>query len=101
MELKYYCDSMYAELTLLKAKIYNIIRAVERMPGGTKEKLLPQLPELYALMDHLSEKIDRLMRECPVNWVATKREIEQAKKELEKKINYWDTEHIPGGYVGG
>lgn len=101
MEVRYYCDSMYSELTFFKAKIYNIVRAVERMPSENKEKLIPKLNELYYLMDYINEKIDQLMRECPVNWSATKKEIESKKKELVEKINYWDMEHIPGGYVGG
>jgi len=92
---------MYAELTFFKAKIYNIVRAVDKMPSETKERLLPKLHEVYALMDYINGRMEQLLRECPPNWSATKKEIENKKKELVEKINYWDLEHIPGGYVGG
>ncbi len=79
MEVRNHCDSMYSELTFIKGKIYNIIRAIEKMPIETKEKLMPKMHELYSLMDYLNERIEQLLKECPVNWAATKEEIEVQK----------------------
>jgi hypothetical protein len=101
MHAKYYCETMYSELTGLKARIYDIYRALDKMPKANKDKLIPQTTELHALMENLSEKIDRLKQECPVDWRAQKSGIEAAKQKLVEKINWWDAEHIAGGYVGG
>ena len=79
MEVRNHCDSMYAELTFIKGKIDNIIRVIEKMPCETKGKLMPKLHELYALMDYLNERIEQLLEDCPVNWAATKEEIEVQK----------------------
>ncbi len=100
-DAKYYCETMYSELTGLKARIYEIYRALDGMPKETKDQLIPRTTELHVLMENLSEKIDRLKRECPVDWSAQKSAIEAAKQKLVEKINWWDAEHIAGGYLGG
>jgi hypothetical protein len=49
----------------------------------------------------LQSKIEKLNKECPADWSATKQEIEKKKQELLKQIDLWDSAHIAGGYVGG
>lgn len=101
MDPKYYCDTMYSELTGLKARVYDIIRAIDGMAGDTKAKLMPQTSDLHAMIADLTKRIDRLKVECPADWVAEKMAIETAKTKLVEKINWWDAEHIAGGYLGG
>ena len=101
MDPKYYCDVMQSELVGLKGRIYNIISAVDKMPGDKKGGLAPEISDLHALVADLSGKIDDLKKECPVDWAPHKKEIETAKAALIAKIDWWDEEHIAGGYVGG
>ncbi|MFP3868655.1 MAG: hypothetical protein ACLFUU_10945 [Desulfobacteraceae bacterium] len=101
MDAKYYCDGMQSELTFLKARVYDIMRAIEKMPAATRNKLSGQYSELHGLIDHLTDRIDQLKKECPMDWSDAKAEIETTKQKLLDKINYWDSEHIAGGYVGG
>lgn len=101
MDAKYYCDTMQAELTGLKARVYDIIKAVEGMPPKSKESLTPKIPEFHALVNDLTKKIDSLKMECPADWSSAKNDIESTKQKLVEQINVWDAEHIPGGYVGG
>jgi hypothetical protein len=101
MDAKYYCDVMQSELTGMKARIYNIIAAVDKMPDGKKSELGPELSEMHSLVADLSGKIDSLKNECPVDWDSEKSEINQKKAALLAKIQWWDEEHIAGGYVGG
>jgi hypothetical protein len=101
MDIKDYCDSMYAELTGMKARVYDILRVIERMPREEQAKIRPQTDELNILVGDLSRRIDRLMTECPADWSKTKMEIEELKEQLVEKINWWDAAHIAGGYIGG
>lgn len=98
---KYFCDAMNSELTGLKARIYNIVREMDRMPEDTRETMSAGLTEMHQLVDDLKARIDELGQECPVDWSAQKQEIESIKSTLTEKINLWDAEHIAGGYVGG
>ena len=101
MDIRNYCDSMYAELTGMKARVYDILRVIERMPREERAKIRRQTDELDILVGDLSRRIDRLMTECPADWSKAKMEIEEKKQELVEKINWWDATHIAGGYVGG
>jgi hypothetical protein len=101
MDIKYYCDSMYSELTGMKARLYDILRIIEQMPREEQAKIRPQTSELHIMVGDLSRRIDRLMKECPADWSKEKLEIEDLKDQLADKINWWDAAHITGGYVGG
>ena len=101
MDIRDYCDSMYAELTGMKARLYDILRVIERMPREEQAKIRPQTEELHLLVGDLSRKIDRLLLECPADWSQAKEEIETMKEKLAEKIEWWDESNIAGGYVGG
>ena len=101
MDPKYYCESMYAELTGMKARIYDILRVIDKMPVEARARIKPQTHELDILVGDLSRKIDQLLQECPADWSRAKEEIETIKERLAEKIDWWDQSHIAGGYVGG
>ena len=80
MDIRDYCDSMYAELTGMKAKVYDILRVIERMPREERAKIRFQTDELQILVGDLSRRIDRLMQECPADWSKAKMEIEELER---------------------
>jgi hypothetical protein len=97
MDIKYYCESMYSELTGMKARLYDILRVIDQMPVEARAKIRPQTSELHILVGDLSRRIDRLMTECPADWSKAKMEIEEIKEQLVEKINWWDATHIAVG----
>lgn len=101
MDANYYCDSMYSELTSVRARLYTIMRALGSMSDEEKEKASPELTEMNRLADDLTQKVDWLKRECPADWSPQKQDIDQTRRQLEEKINYWDEQHIPVAYTGG
>ena len=101
MDTRDYCESMYAELTGMKARIYDILRVIDQMPVEARARIRPQTHELDILVGDLSRRIDRLMAECPADWSKAKMEIEELREQLVEKINWWDATHIAGGYLGG
>ncbi len=101
MDIREYCDSMYGELTAMKARLYDILRVIDQMPQEARAKIRPQVDELHIMVGDLSRKIDRLLQECPADWSQAKAEIEELRWQLAEKIDWWDAKHIAGGYVGG
>jgi hypothetical protein len=99
MDAKYYCGTVNTELTALKARAYDIIRQLEKSPK--KDDLSPQLTEIHALVDDLSTTVDTLNSSCPADFSSEKDDINRKKNALMAKIDWWDQEHIAGGYVGG
>jgi hypothetical protein len=97
MDAKYYCDNLYLELTELKAKIHDIIKAMGQQPDAVRQRLEEQTDELHLLVDDLTHKINELKTQCPTDWSSHKKEIEAKKKALIERINLWDPEHIIGG----
>jgi hypothetical protein len=95
----YYCDTVQSELAGLKARAYDIVRQLEKRPD--KEKIRPEFQEINSLVDDLNTTIGRLRSECPTDFSSQKSEIEKKKVHLLAKMNKWDEDHIPGGYVGG
>ena len=101
MDAKYFCDTMQSELTGVKARIYSMVREMERMPAEEQEKRSSEIKEMNMMIDDLTTRIDKLKTECPADWNADKSEIEATRKQLLEKVDLWDAEHIAGGYVGG
>lgn len=87
MNVKFYCDSAYAELTGIKAKIYDLLRIVRKTPPDKRETLDIQAHGLHALVEELTAMIDRLKQECPVEWHEPKKAIEAKKMAILEKID--------------
>ena len=82
MEVKTYCDSLAIELTGWKAKVYDITRKLDKMSSGDKEKVVPEVNEMHMLIEELDDRVDRLKRECPVQWEPDRIELEGRTTQL-------------------
>ncbi len=96
MDVNAFCGAMQTEINSLKARVYDIMRAVEKAKGGGKKADIARLAELHALIEHLSEMNEKLARACPLDWSREKEAIESKKTELIEKIDIWDSEHLAG-----
>jgi len=96
MDVNSFCGMMQSEINFLKAKVYDIMRAVEKIKDKKEKAPAAQLAELHTLIEHLSEMNDKLAKACPLDWTREKQAIESKKAELLKKIDIWDSEHIAG-----
>ena len=101
MDANYYCDSMYNELTSVRARLYSIMRSLGSMSDEEKQRVSAELTEMNRLADDLTQQVDGLKRECPTDWAPQKAAIDETRQQLEEKINYWDAQHIPVAYTGG
>ena len=55
---------MEAELTAWKANVYDIVRKMEELPGGEKEKFLPNIEDLHILIADMNVRIDQIRLNC-------------------------------------
>ena len=46
MKARNCCKTMQAELTAWKANVYDIVRKMEELPGGERERILPNIEDL-------------------------------------------------------
>jgi hypothetical protein len=55
---------MEAELSAWKANVYDIVRNMEKMPGGEKEKILANIEDLHILIAEMYDRIDEIREKC-------------------------------------
>lgn len=85
MDVQTYCDSMKSELTAWKAKAYDIVRKLDKLPSGSKEKVLSEVGDLGILIEELNDRINKLQKECPIDWKSFKGEIDTKVTHLQSK----------------
>ena len=95
MEVKDYCSNVDMELTLWKAKIFDVIRKADQLGSADLEKILPNIQDLKIVVTEMEERTHQLRTECPLEWKPMRDEIEGVKGNL---TNTYD-EVID--YIGG
>ena len=100
MDVKDYCSNLTIELAGWKAKVYDVVRKLDKMSTGDKEKVVPEVNELHIILDELSDRIEKLTKECPTSWAPDRTEIENKVGYLRTKLDkVWDT--ISPSDIGG
>jgi len=64
MKARNCCKTMEAELVAWKANVYDIVRKMETLTGGEKEKILPNIEDLHILIAEMDERIDQVRDNC-------------------------------------
>ena len=100
MELQDYCRNVQTELTGWKAKVYDVMRRLDRVDTGDKGNIVSQVNDLHIIVEELDARISQLERECPTEWHPAREEIQNKFQTLGYK---WEEtwEHTAGGDVGG
>lgn len=100
MEVKDYCRNMDIGLTMWKAKLYDVISKMDRMPTGDKQRMYEQVNGFHIVMADLDERIEKLRTECPTSWKPEQEEIRAGFSALNSKYN--DTAGVLFDYdIGG
>ena len=85
MDVMDYCNTLEQDLTVWKAKIYDIIRALDKAPSSEKTKMDATMHDLQNVVDNIDSGIKKLEKECPADWGPEKIEMEKRFKELKSK----------------
>jgi len=89
MDVKDYCRSVEVELHGWKAKMYDMVRKVDKLRAADKEKMSSQIEALHAHIGDMEGIISQLQTECPADFGPQKNQIEEAATDMKKK--YEDT----------
>ena len=64
MKARNCCKTMQAELTAWKANVYDVVRKMEELPGGERERILPNIEDLHMLISEMDERIEYIRDNC-------------------------------------
>jgi hypothetical protein len=99
MNVKDYCKNVDMELTLWKAKLYEVMSKMEKLPTGDKQKMYEHVNGLQIVMTELDDRIDSLRTECPTEWNPQQEMIAGKLSDLATRYN--DTADILFDYDFG
>ena len=85
MDAKNYCRSVEVELYGWKAKMYDMVRKVEKLRSSDKEKVAAQVEQLHRHIEDMEHIIEQLQTECPLEFGSQKQQIEETTAGLKNK----------------
>jgi len=85
MNVQDFCKGMEAEMTAWKAKLYDVMRKVDKLGSAEKEKVLPNIEDLHMFLEEMSDRVETLKTECPSDWSPMKKDIEEGTTDMRGK----------------
>jgi hypothetical protein len=85
MDVIDYCKGIETEMTAWKAKLYDVMRKVDKLGTAEKEKILPNVTDLHMLLEEMEERVEKLKTECPTDWSPMKTEIDEGTVDMRGK----------------
>ena len=85
MNVQDYCNGLESEMTAWKAKLYDVMRKVDKLGSAEKEKALPNIEDLHMLLEEMTDRVETLKTECPSDWSPMKKEIEGGTVDMRGK----------------
>lgn len=100
MEVKDYCKNVEIELNAWKAKLYNVMRQMDKLPTGDKQRMYEKVNGIHIIMTELDDRLDDLRTSCPTEWSPVRKEIKGKMADLGNR--YEETEGALFDYdIGG
>ncbi|MFC1833502.1 hypothetical protein ACFL2Q_02040 [Thermodesulfobacteriota bacterium] len=87
MHVRDYCDNVSAELMGWKVKMYDVMRKLEKVSSGDKDKVKPYLNDIHMILESLDDRIAKLRTECPTEWDPQKKEVDEVLGKIQVR---WD-----------
>ena len=85
MEVKDYCKAIDIELYGWKAKMYDMVRKVDKLRSSEKEQVASKVEELHNHISEMERIIEQLQTECPIEFGPQKKQIEESTDGMKKK----------------
>jgi hypothetical protein len=82
MEVSAYCDTLGKQLVLWKAKIYDVIQMVDKLPANEKETVFPSIRSLHAIVEEIDGELEQLRTACPADWSPNRQSLDGKLSEL-------------------
>ena len=78
-----YCERLRQDLTDWKARIYDLVKGLDKMPSEKKSMFKHSVDGLHELAGSIERRLSRLEKECPVQWGSEKIVLDKEIKELQ------------------
>jgi len=98
-EFRNYCDTVYSELSNMKARLLGFVRDIEHMEGPEKELLKSHISHFQDIIRTIDWKMEILTRACPFEWVGYSGVERTASVLLDEELSR--EQNVSGGYGGG
>jgi hypothetical protein len=86
MDTTAYCDTLEEHLTGWKAKLFDVIRIVDRLPEKEKETVYTTIRGLYSIVDQIDTEVELLRTACPADWSPNRQNIDIKMAELQQSL---------------
>lgn len=86
MDVTAYCDSLEKQLTAWKAKLYDVIRVVDKLSDKDKESVFPSIRGLHSILDEIDSEVEQLRTACPADWSPNRQNIDDKLAELQQTL---------------
>ena len=86
MDATAYCDTLEEHLTGWKAKLYDVIRIVDRLPEKEKETVFSSIRGLHAIVDQIDAEVEQLRTACPADWSPNRQNLDSKMAELQRSL---------------
>lgn len=87
MNVNDYCKNMELELGIWKARLFDLQRKFDTLPGVVKDKILYQYGDLVNLVTDLEDRLFALRNQCHAEWSPVKKDIDNGTIDLRSKYN--------------
>lgn len=87
MDVKDFCQAMESEITSWKAKLYDVMRKIEKLGTAERQKMLANIQDLNIYLDEMTSRVEQLRNECPADWSPIKKEVEQGVVDMRGKYD--------------
>jgi len=85
MDAKNYCRSIEVELYGWKAKMYDMIRKVDKLRNSDKEIVQSRIEELHKNIADMEHLVEKLQTECPLEFGPEKKKIDDTSTDMKKQ----------------
>jgi DNA repair exonuclease SbcCD ATPase subunit len=83
-EVMDYCDQTYKRLVGLKAGLYDVMTAAEKVSDSTHAE---QAKQLKSMVESIEKGIEELRNQCPPDWSPNKNRLEESLERLSKALS--------------
>ena len=87
MDTKDYCHSLETELNAWKAKMYNMVRKVNKLQSTEQDKITSSVKALHSQIEDMERIIDQLRTECPIDFSPQKKEVDETSEEMRTRYD--------------
>ena len=86
MDTTAYCDTLEQHLTDWKAKLYDVLRIVERLPEKERDIVYASIRGLHSIVDQIDTEVELLRTACPADWSPIRQSLDTKMTELQQAL---------------